>query len=73
MVSQNHGTKAKRLLMSVDRLKTQNLKKKVSLPGGLEPPTFRLTAERANQLRHGSFYQLRVSNFQPFGYIYIAG
>ena len=23
-----------------------------SLPGGLEPPTFRLTAERANQLRH---------------------
>ena len=26
----------------------------VSLPGGLEPPTFRLTAERANQLRHGS-------------------
>ena len=25
-----------------------------ALPGGLEPPTFRLTAERANQLRHGS-------------------
>ena len=24
------------------------------LPGGFEPPTFRLTAERANQLRHGS-------------------
>ena len=24
------------------------------LPGGLEPPTFRLTVERANQLRHGS-------------------
>ena len=24
-------------------------------PGGLEPPTFRLTAERANQLRHGGF------------------
>ena len=22
-------------------------------PGGLEPPTFRLTAERANLLRHG--------------------
>ena len=22
-------------------------------PGGLEPPTFRLTAERANRLRHG--------------------
>ena len=31
---------------------------KKSLPirslGGLEPPTFRLTAERANQLRHKS-------------------
>ena len=27
---------------------------KSSLPGGLEPPTFRLTVERANQLRHGS-------------------
>ena len=25
----------------------------VSPPGGLEPPTFRLTAERASQLRHG--------------------
>ena len=24
-----------------------------SPPGGLEPPTFRLTAERASQLRHG--------------------
>ena len=27
--------------------------KKKSSPGGLEPPTFRLTAERANRLRHG--------------------
>ena len=26
-------------------------------PGGLEPPTFRLTAERASQLRHGGFVQ----------------
>ena len=26
---------------------------KISSPGGLEPPTFRLTAERANRLRHG--------------------
>ena len=24
-------------------------------PGGLEPPTFRLTAERASQLRHGGW------------------
>ena len=27
--------------------------KKYAPPGGLEPPTFRLTAERASQLRHG--------------------
>ena len=27
--------------------------KKSSPPGGLEPPTFRLTAERASRLRHG--------------------
>ena len=27
----------------------------ISPPGGLEPPTFRLTAERASQLRHGGF------------------
>ena len=25
-------------------------------PGGLEPPTFRLTAERASRLRHGGFF-----------------
>ena len=25
-------------------------------PGGLEPPTFRLTAERASRLRHGGRY-----------------
>ena len=28
---------------------------KIAPPGGLEPPTFRLTAERASQLRHGGF------------------
>ena len=26
-------------------------------PGGLEPPTFRLTAERASQLRHGGRHE----------------
>ena len=26
---------------------------KCAPPGGLEPPTFRLTAERASRLRHG--------------------
>ena len=34
-----------------------------SLPGGLEPPTFRLTVERANQLRHGSCCIARVAYF----------
>lgn len=29
-------------------------------PGGLEPPTFRLTAERASQLRHGGMLQARL-------------
>ena len=28
-------------------------------PGGLEPPTFRLTAERASQLRHGGHVEER--------------
>ena len=31
-------------------------------PGGLEPPTFRLTAERASQLRHGGLL-IYWSNF----------
>ena len=36
--------------------------KRVTPPGGLEPPTFRLTAERANQLRHGGGERPWVSN-----------
>ena len=34
---------------------------KITPPGGLEPPTFRLTAERASQLRHGGFVLLQLS------------
>jgi hypothetical protein len=33
-----------------------NQKKIETPPGGLEPPTFRLTAERASQLRHGGLH-----------------
>ena len=33
--------------------KLSRCEKKFAPPGGLEPPTFRLTAERASQLRHG--------------------
>ena len=32
--------------------KENNNNKKIASLGGLEPPTFRLTAERANRLRH---------------------
>ena len=31
--------------------------------GGLEPPTFRLTAERANRLRHRDLRRLIMTNF----------
>ena len=34
---------------------------KNSSPGGLEPPTFRLTAERANRLRHGDSLPLNTT------------
>ena len=30
-------------------------------PGGLEPPTFRLTAERASRLRHGGLIHVICS------------
>ena len=38
-------------------------KKIITSPGGLEPPTFRLTAERANRLRHGDIHIVVSSNF----------
>ena len=38
-------------------------------PGGLEPPTFRLTAERASQLRHGGFgVYIKFLNFLNFNF-----
>ncbi|CAG8617885.1 13943_t:CDS:1, partial [Ambispora leptoticha] len=43
-----------RLFVSFDT-KTKRLVCLPSLPPGFEPGTFRLTAERANRLRHGSF------------------
>ena len=49
-------------------------KQKEPSPGGLEPPTFRLTAERANRLRHGNFHKVPIlSNlivwFKIFTYV----
>ena len=32
-------------------------------PGGLEPPTFWLTAERANQLRHGDLHRPTIFSY----------
>ena len=37
---------------------SQNKKERESLQGGLEPPSFRLTVERANQLRHWSIFEI---------------
>ena len=37
----------------------ENLWIKIAPPGGLEPPTFRLTAERASRLRHGGISQVK--------------
>ena len=49
--------------------KKERKETKISSPGGLEPPTFRLTAERANRLRHGDNVEKRreniVKNLRP--------
>jgi hypothetical protein len=38
-------------------------KKKNSSLGGFEPPTFRLTAERASRLRHRDIYRINQRHF----------
>ena len=43
----------------------------VPSPGGLEPPTFRLTAERANRLRHGDNYIIVVEEYIVFAKSYM--
>ena len=40
----------------------EKLQKNGTPPGGLEPPTFRLTAERASRLRHGGFDVWKAEN-----------
>ena len=40
----------------------EKLQKNGTPPGGLEPPTFRLTAERASRLRHGGFDGSKFEN-----------
>ena len=38
------------------------IKEKITPPGGFEPPTFRLTAERASRLRHGGIFLNNLEN-----------
>ena len=38
--------------------------KNIAPPGGLEPPTFRLTAERASRLRHGGLMKTQMHKIQ---------
>ena len=58
----NFANLYKKYLTQFDVLRSnsQGRPKKISPPGGLEPPTFRLTAERASRLRHGGL----ISRFQ---------
>ena len=44
-----------------------------SPPGGLEPPTFRLTAERASRLRHGGLYCRNVNIVMSFDNTDVSG
>ena len=46
-----------RIQLDILQIKWRKKSEKMLSPsGGLEPPTFRLTVERANQLRHGSMW-----------------
>ena len=41
--------------------------------GGLEPPTFRLTAERANRLRHRDIWVCNMYVFQKYLFFLVTG
>ena len=43
-------------------------KKNLPPPGGLEPPTFRLTAERASRLRHGGMLERKATSDKVIWY-----
>ena len=44
---------------------------KQMLPRGLEPRTFRLLAERSNQLSYESMFFLRNNDFEMLGALYV--
>ena len=65
----NFANLYKKYLTQFDVLRSnsQGRPKKMSPPGGLEPPTFRLTAERASRLRHGGLmFQYPIFMFLIF-------
>ena len=55
-------------LPKVDQSWKIALDPKEAPPGGLEPPTFRLTAERASQLRHGGWCKSKVFDTNSINY-----
>ncbi len=50
--------------LSRKKLSLIKYNQKLTPPGGLEPPTFRLTAERASQLRHGGLHTMLMLNLK---------
>ena len=50
-------------IKNLEKEKINYKRKNITSPGGLEPPTFRLTAERANRLRHGDVHVNKRSSF----------
>ena len=51
-IAGSNPARFEKLFFFLELVETRFIKKNAP-PGGLEPPTFRLTAERASQLRHG--------------------
>ena len=49
--------------MIVNMIVYLNKNEKITPPGGFEPPTFRLTAERASRLRHGGIFLSKLINY----------
>ena len=47
------------ILRNYNKIEGRTIQNSFSPPGGLEPPTFRLTAERASRLRHGGLMHVK--------------
>ena len=55
-IAGSNPARFEKLFFFLELVETRFIKKNAP-PGGLEPPTFRLTAERASQLRHGGWIE----------------